>query len=609
MDKITILNNNSDNKYIKNATDEEVNNNELFDDATDEEVNNNELFDEDNFVEFKYIKDELSKINDDLIFGTTDNINDTYHDCEELFKDKDIIYINNISQIFTDIKSNMYNKILKERNQYKKIFNIVEDYIIKNGLLVCNLYKISNIDNNIDSLFDYYYVIYCEICLIHANNIVNNIYDHIKKNIISENNDVDLYNSDDPNTAIKFLNLKTMSKNEEFSIEYNNRVIVKLYALQKYGKEDKIRVLNAIIPTSIDNINYIPPEIEIIDVYQKIYNGNQQYVMIEDMLFKKIKNTNQYIGGYYNKRNIHSNKHNESPKRNIHGNKHNESPKRNIHGNKHEKLKNIKYNSISSNIKHSLSSSYYEDEIEYDENDEIDKPKTCYEKKKDILEAIKLSFIKDFLKGRKDIMLIGANAYNWYVNGDNFCPNFDRLQIISTLTSIEIRNEINRFINEMQLKFKLSYGEELDLMIPKDFRTKRQVFSISIKTEKGMKIKPFLEYFNSAQFDIIPGMIKNDVLLGQKYVILRFLFIDLWIAKYVLMTGYITEELYNKRITRLWEVINGVHVIPMITDLFLGIHKDYDIAKKQKNIENDNIYLPYYPNSYYNKNKKLREIK
>jgi hypothetical protein len=550
-------------------------------------------------VDFTQIKEKLSKINNDLLYGSLDNTNDSVKEYEELFKNKDEVYINNTSQIFVDIKNNMYNTILKERNHYKKIYDIVEEYIIKNKLLVSNLYKISNIEKNIDSLFDYYYIVYCEISLIHANNIINNIFEEIKKQITNENK-IDLYNADDPSTAIKFLNLKTLTKNEEFSIDYNNRTIIKLYALQKYTKEEKIRVLNVIMPDKIDNILYIPAEIEIIDVYQKIYNGNQQYLLFDDILFKKIKKSNKITGGNYNK----SNKYNTNK---YNTNRYNTNKYNTNKYNKHQRQSYNKNSDIkNSDIKNSLTSSYYEDDIEQDEED---KPKTCYEKKKDILEAIKIAFIKDFLKGRKDIMLIGANAYNWYVNGSNFCPNFDRLQIISNLSSIEIRNEINKFINDLGQKFKLSYGEELDLMIPKDFRTKRQVFSISVKTDKGMKIKPFLEYFNSAQFDIIPGMIKDDVLLGQKYVILRFLFIDIWIAKYVFKTGHINEELFNKRIARLWEVIDGINVIPMITDLFLGIHKDYDIAKKQKNIENDVNYLPYYPNSYYNKNKKIREIK
>jgi hypothetical protein len=610
----------NDEIFSEEITNEEATNDEIFseeianEEATNDEIFSEELANEENFVEFKDIKDKLSKINNDLIFGATDHTTDKYQDYEELFKNKDEVYINNISQIFTDIKDSMYDKIIKERDQYKKIFNVVEEYVIKNNLLVCNLYKISNIDNNIDSLFDYYYVIYCEICLIHANNIINNIYEHIKKNITNETDEFDIYNADNPSTSIKFLNLKTLTKNEEFSIEYNNRTIVKLYTLQKYGKEEKIRVINAVVPYTINNINYIPPEIEIIDVYQKIYNGNQQYSIFEDILFKKIKNTNQYTGGVdnneYGQHKHGQNKHGQNKHgQNKHGQHKHGQHKRGQHKRgQHKRGQHKIHNNMSSDIKHSLSSSYYEDDIEYDSDDD-NKPKTCYEKKKDMLEAIKISFIKDFLRGRKDIMLIGANAYNWYVNGDNFCPNFDRLQIISNLTSLEIRNEINRFINDIEQKFKLSHGEELDLMIPKDFRTKRQVFSISIKTEKGMKIKPFIEYFNSAQFDIIPGMIKDDVLLGQKYVILRFLFIDLWIAKYVFITGNITEELYNKRIIRIWEVIKGVYVIPMITDLFLGIYKDYDVAKKQKNIENDVTYLPYYPNSYYSKHKKLREIK
>ena len=242
---------------------EETNNvfSELIDDnSADVSADNldDPIFSESIAVDFKDIKDKLSKINDDLLYGKLDSNNDNYQEYEELFKNKDEIYINNTQQIFSDIKNNMYNVIFKERNQYKKIYNIVEDYIIKNKLLVSNLYKISEIEKNIDSLFDYYYIVYCEISLIHANNIINNIYEYLKKEADEQKSDntIDLFNADKPSTAIKFLNLKTLNKNEEFSIEYNNKTIVKLYTLQKYNKD--IFYLNSLwqkfaLTTNIDN--------------------------------------------------------------------------------------------------------------------------------------------------------------------------------------------------------------------------------------------------------------------------------------------------------------------------------------------------------------------
>jgi hypothetical protein len=432
-------------------------------------------------------------------------------------------YTSALTTSFQKVKSSLYHVILEERNRYIDLYKIIEKYVVDHGLLISNLYQITDLSQLIDELYDFKYEIYCDRPLDHANDMINAIFLAIKNH-----------------RQIRFLNLRTIIKNEEFTIEFDGRFIAKIFAIQRYNKYTKVRIFKAIEPLVVQGIPYMPPEIEIIDIYQKLYNGQTQLLQFENILFEKTKQRYGITGAY-------------------------------------------------------------------ERND--NHVKSCYEKKKDELESLKISIIKGFLKGRKDIMLIGPLALSWYKVGANICPNYDRLQIITSLSAIQLREEINKYLASIGKKYVIEPGDELELMIPKDFRTRRKIFSVNIINERGIKTKPFLEYFNTAHFDVVPGMIKDEVLIGQKFALLRFLFIDLWVAKFVFKAGKMEKEQYFKKIDRLWSVINSAHDIPPHVDGFLGIYQDFEIAKKKFNIESTgNMFMPYYPYKVLEQTGSLREF-
>ena len=497
-----------------------------------------------------------------------------------------------LSITFQKIKSNLYDTILEERLRYIKIYDIVEAYVKKNNLLISNLYKVSKLENLIDELFDYRYDIYCERPFEHATEITNAIF---------------MAHKDDK--MMRFLNLRTVIRNEEFLIEHDTRVFVRIFAMQKYKKGDRLRVINAVEPYYVDNIPYMPPEIEIIDVYQKLYNGKIQHKQFENILFNETKARYQVTGAY----DRNSDKRHNNDKRRNGDNRHNTKHPRHDRNNYRQRNKSYdkSRNGQRRSQNHEQDTRNNEQDTQNNEQDghTMQKNKTCYEKKKDVLEALKIALIKDFLKDRKDIMLIGPMAYSWYSHGKDFCPMYDRLQVISTMRPSKLRQEINNFLAGIGQKYTLSLGDNLDLMIPKDFRTNRQIFSINIVNSYGIKTKPFLEYFNTAQFDVLPGMVKDGVLLAQKEVLLRFLFIDLWVAKFVYVASKTDNGVYEKRVSRLWDVISGVREIPNHVDGFLGVYQDYDVAKKQLSTGTGMMYGPYYPYKQMELHGELRSFK
>ena len=495
-----------------------------------------------------------------------------------------------LSITFQKIKSNLYDTILEERLRYKKIYDIVEAYVKKNNLLISNLYKVSKLENLIDELYDYRYDIYCERPFEHATEITNAIF---------------MAHKDDK--MMRFLNLRTVIKNEEFLIEHDTRVFVRIFAMQKYKKGDRLRVINAVEPYYVNNIPYMPPEIEIIDVYQKLYNGKIQHKQFENILFNETKARYQVTGAY---------DHNSGKRRNDdnkHHTKHSRYDRNNYRQRSGHRRDKSPRNGQSRPQNQDQDAQNHDQDAHNNVQDAdghaTQKNKTCYEKKKDVLEALKIALIKDFLKDRKDIMLIGPMAYSWYSHGKDFCPMYDRLQVISTMRPSKLRQEINNFLAGIGQKYTLSLGDNLDLMIPKDFRTNRQIFSINIVNSYGIKTKPFLEYFNTAQFDVLPGMVKDGVLLAQKEVLLRFLFIDLWVAKFVYVASKTDNGVYEKRVSRLWNVISGVREIPNHVDGFLGVYQDYDVAKKQLSTGAGMMYGPYYPYKQMELHGELRSFK
>jgi hypothetical protein len=438
-------------------------------------------------------------------------------------------------ELVLDIQKNLYDYTHTERMRYKNIYDIIDTYVINNKLFVSNIYKITNSQRSTASLINYHYDIYCDNPLRHANNLINKIYEGI---------------SGDP--LIQYLNLNTTVKHEEFVIIYDTRMMAKIYTIQSgYSSTKKnVNLSTNIIPVIIDKIKYLPPSIEIIDMYNILYTGTGYDEVILNLTINLSKMVTEKTGGDIQKieKTIKKTKHLGSAEQ------------------------------------------------------------TCYDKKKNELEAIKLALLRDYFKGRLDIVLIGSIGYNWYLKGDNICPNMERIQIITSVSSKEIQHDITQYIEGIGRNYKITSSGELGLMIPKDFRSKKTILSLIINTPKGPKEKPFLEIFNNSTFELIPAFLSNNILIGGKYVLLRFMYIDLWISNFVFTIGKMTKEKYVDRQKKILQSINNISTIKNIADGVLGTYYDYAISKNELIFNQEQFFGPYNVDSYYKKNKTLRTI-
>lgn len=424
------------------------------------------------------------------------------------------------------LRENMYDFTNKERQRYKKIYDVIVTYAKNNTVFLSDINEISGI-KSVSKLEDFKYTMYCNNPLQHCNRIVNLIYEEVQNEPFASS-----------------LTMNTAVPNEEFTIMYDNRIMLYVYAVQK--NKSTLDLYKSIKPKKIDGLNYMPAELEIIDIYHRLYMGDGSIEALTNLEEKLAAEVLQVIGGEVEK--------------------------------------------IGGDI------------------GQEEKKSTCYERKKDELEAIKIAIVRDFLPGKENIAILGPMAVDWLLLGDKICPKYDRIQIVSDIPVTDIVQQLESYMQVLGKNYKISTSEPKDLMIQRDFRTKRVVFSVAIQTDLGIKEKPFLEYFNSCEFELIPVQIHKDVLVASKHVLCRFLFIDLWMTKFIYGLGKLDKSSYHERQTRLLEIIKNARELDFIADGVIGQYYDYDIHKKEMKKGEEKRFFPYFPHVSMEKYKKLREI-
>jgi len=233
----------------------------------------------------------------------------------------------------------------------------------------------------------------------------------------------------------------------------------------------------------------------------------------------------------------------------------------------------------------------------------------CPKYKKQIIEVLKVDLIMKWITKNQDIILIGPWVYD-IQNNKSICPNHEKIQIISKFTADEVLEQIKYYAQQLT-SFEITKKEQ-SLHIPKDFRTLRITYYLKIQTARGIVEKPFLDLFNCAEFEIIPAVLTKNILIGTKWVLLRFLFIDLWIVRIIKTIGYFSSDKLNKKIQYLWNIIEffrnkSFKLTPIKDTYWIGVYKDMILDKKMQNLDNKSYY-PYYPYAYYKQHHKFREI-
>jgi hypothetical protein len=224
----------------------------------------------------------------------------------------------------------------------------------------------------------------------------------------------------------------------------------------------------------------------------------------------------------------------------------------------------------------------------------------CVKKNREI-DVAKLLVVNKFLKENEKFVLVGTWATNLVSKG-GFCGSREKVQILGELSIGMFEAKLRNFV-EKNTRYSMSKREQR-LHIPKDFRTVRHTFYLRI----GGSEKPFLDYFNAMEFEIVPSVIERGVRLGTQEVLLRFLFIDLWILGVIreVSSGFEVRE----KIERLWIDVQRARMFEYDREKieFLGVHRDYMVDKKLSGL-GGKMFYPYYPHVQKERAGEVRVIK
>lgn len=175
-------------------------------------------------------------------------------------------------------------KIIKERMQYTKVYETIEQYLSKNlDIYLGGTMAVDLLLNKPRSYEDFTYELHSENIFHHANNIANAISEATE----SEESPV-------------FVMLKTSIPYIKYQIFVNTRTIVEIYKVPEFS-------FDLIMPINIKsymqyNILILSPEIYLIDVYRTLYSPNkadmwEEAISNEYKLFAYLKSRVKQIIG------------------------------------------------------------------------------------------------------------------------------------------------------------------------------------------------------------------------------------------------------------------------------------------------------------------------
>jgi hypothetical protein len=410
--------------------------------------------------------------------------------------------------------------ILTDRHRYKKIFNEVRSILKNNDIVILSNFSIIlKNDTNVDSMLEENMTIYTT----HPRKITTEITNHLHKNID------------------KFVMMKSNIPNKIYEIYYDMRSLIKIFYINRYKNINIPKLFNVI---KIDNINYFQADIELIDIYHKLYLPNYYedwYSLLENekLLYKQFTKT--IPGG------------SDIKKENL---------------TKCKKTNNINIGNIKLLLLKFIESSNY------------------------------------ILIGELANKLINSSS----VKLDDFdLTDSSNIQIITENSIEQDYSDIVSYLS-VYTKYGITYKKQ-KLYVPNDNRIYKHIFyikcqSLTTNTYIGSSgiDKPFLDIYNCGEYEIVPYLEKKydniSLRIGNKYVQLRFLLIDLWL--YNILYSHIKNidiQAYTKKVNYITTTIKSINkILPTESkNKYMGINFDEKIEQKivisEKNIIK-NIYYP-----------------
>jgi hypothetical protein len=177
-----------------------------------------------------------------------------------------------------------------------------------------------------------------------------------------------------------------------------------------------------------------------------------------------------------------------------------------------------------------------------------------------------------------------------------------RLQFISSVNIKDLCTSFERLLRDNGGAEYRIKSEKLIISIPTDFRIEKHIIYLM----RGGQQYPVADVFNSTTYEMIPfyygaGSDYTNIKAANPFVILRFLFLDMWILKIIrlLKSGISIESrmaiLYTNCVKmREYAVTLPEDKLFSLTD-YGGVYTDEIVARKKKAFSMDRRIPPYFP--------------
>jgi len=486
------------------------------------------------------------------------------------------------------IEDDIEKYIINERERYSNLYKIIDAYIIKysksedvpsksNIRGDTRIYLSGNIGINIllrrkRSSDDYSYEFYTENPLLHANNLSNLLADEISKSH-PENN--------------WFIIMNTVIPYQDYTIMVDNRAMVSVHGLKVGTQEGKFTAFDLIKPieTSLFDSNnkilVMSPETYLVNIY-KILSSPNMVSSWEETL------RNEYKLFYLLQQRMEDISVESKPSSN----------QRSFGG----------FGSFSSprELKDSLEAFNSLDSLDvmpkkfHHKNPKHKNPKHKNPKHKKhndtdvVRKNIEQALLSKFVNKNKDVVLLGEHALK-IINFHKPIFGNKEFKLTSHVISITSANDINKDFEKIKSIVQSVVNSingttpvvkfDRDVPVLNDFRMVRTTIKYGIEGSQ----KEIMYIYNSAQYELIPCSIvkyKNDsVQIGNPFVIMRFLLVDIWVLRWIYVMGLVHEHFFQNRLDNLINSVLSIRMLMTDPNVSTTITKD-TISSGKKNLSN-----------------------
>lgn len=202
-------------------------------------------------------------------------------------------------------------------------------------------------------------------------------------------------------------------------------------------------------------------------------------------------------------------------------------------------------------------------------------------------------FIYNSIKLASHDMIFIGNWALYALGSIEQMPLRSKIQLIS---DAEPESIVELLKNAIRHPVDITHNKE-SLGLANDHWTTRTIFYVY--DEENDKKVPIVDVFNSTTWELIPYVLtgKDNVPVGNPFVIARFLLIDMWVVSMLNNLNKITEEYYmifkRNTLKNIELVLNFSKY--MFGDQYKGVYINPTVLKKQLTNASNKIIYPYVP--------------